>query len=285
MMRTRLLAVATLTTVLLAGPVVARADTAANSFAKGESLLAKGDFAGALQSYAAAARADRDNQDYLQHYAMLRRVVEMRGRLEAEQSPERWDYLAKALRAFYLSERIYPELLELDQDVHARLSSAESAALLAETQLALGKNAEAAQTLASLERSKATPITQAIQGIALVRTGKADEAKQIAKDLQVPADAGPRMAYAAARFYAVIGDSAKAIQWLQTCFEGTLPSMVDGYKSHAKGCADFASLAGSPEFTRVLETISKIPESRCSGGSSCANCPMSGKCPKSQAKQ
>ena len=146
-MRTRLLAVATLTTVLLAGPVVARADTAANSFAKGESLLAKGDFAGALQSYAAAARADRDNQDYLQHYAMLRRVVEMRGRLEAEQSPERWDYLAKALRAFYLSERIYPELLELDQDVHARLSSAESAALLAETQLALGKNAEAAQTL------------------------------------------------------------------------------------------------------------------------------------------
>jgi tetratricopeptide (TPR) repeat protein len=269
----------------LVGSVLARPDTAANSFAKGEALLAKGDFAAALQSYAAAAKADRDNQEYMQHYAMLRRIVDMRSRLETEQNAERWDYLAKALRAFYLSERIYPELLKLDREVHARLGSADSATLLAETQLAVGQNAEAAKLLAALEPGKATPMTQTLRGVALARTGKTDEAKQIAKDVEVPADAGPRMAYAAARFYAAVGDSAKALQWLQTCFEVTLPSMADSYKSHAKGCADFAALAASPEFARVLETKSKIPESKCSGGSSCANCPMSGKCSKSQGKE
>jgi tetratricopeptide (TPR) repeat protein len=285
MMQMRRSTVVVLTTMLFFGPALARAESAARSFAKGEALLAKGDFAAALQSYAAAAKADPNNQEYVQHYAMLRRVVDMRSRLETERSPDRWEYLAKALRAFYLSERIYQELLKLDQDLHARTGSAESAAQLAETQLAVGQNAEAATILAALEPNKATAMTQAIRGIALVRTGKAEEAKQIAKDLDVPADAGPRMAYAAARFYATIGESAKAIQWLQTCFEVTLPSMVDSYKSHAKGCADFASLAATPEFARVLETKSKIPESKCSSGSSCASCPMSGKCGRSQAEE
>jgi hypothetical protein len=32
----------------------------------------------------------------------------------------------------------------------------------------------------------------------------------------------------------------------------------------------------------VLRTESKVPESKCSGGTSCSNCPMRGKCSHGQ---
>ena len=111
-------AIALLTATILAISAVARAETAAESFAKGEKLLAKGEFDAALQSFAAAARADKGNQEYVQHYAMVRRIVDLRGRLDAEKKPQQWEYMARALRAFYVNERIYPELLKLDQAIH-----------------------------------------------------------------------------------------------------------------------------------------------------------------------
>jgi thioredoxin-like negative regulator of GroEL len=274
-----------LVAILLLSPALARAETPAEAFAKGKTLLAKGDFATALEAFTAAARGDRENVDYLQHYAMLRRVVELRSRLESEQDPQRREYTARALRAFYVNQRIYPELLKLDQEVHARLGSADSAANLAETQLTLNQPAEAATTLSTLDSSKSTAMTRAVLGIALARSGKADEARQLAEKLALPADAGPNLTYAAARLHAGTGDSATALKLLKACFEATLPSMLDGFKAHAKSCPEFAAIASSPEFAQVLKTESQVPESKCSGGRSCAGCPMSGKCPKSQAEQ
>jgi hypothetical protein len=284
-MRTKPMTVALLLCAVLSDPPVGRAETAAESFARGETLLAKGDCAAALQSYAAAARADRNNPEYVQHYAMLRRIVDLRTRLETEQNPQLWEQMARAVRAFYASERVYAELLMLDRRMHSRLGSGESATMLAETQLAMGEHADAAQTLSALPPAKATAMTQALLGIALVRSGKTDEAKQIAEKLTLPADARPGLTYAAARLYAGIGNSARSLELLGACFETTLPSMLDGFKAHAKDCSEFAAMASSPEFTQALKTKSKLSESKCSGGSSCAGCPMSGKCPRSQGKQ
>lgn len=283
-MHAKTLAALMLTAAVLAGPARAWAATPAESFAQGETLLAKGAFTAALQSFAAAARAEKDNPEYVQHYAMLRRVLDMRSRLEAEQDPKQWEYMAKALRAFYASEHVFPELLRIDQTIHARLGSADSAAGLAETQLAMGRHADAAETLASLEPQKTTAMTRALLGIAMLRSGKTDEAKRIAGGLNLPADASPGMTYAAARLYAGTGDPAKALTLLKTCLEGTRPSALDGFKGHARQCPEFVAVASGPEFERVLETKSKVPESKCSGGSSCAGCPMSGKCPHSQGK-
>ena len=271
-------------TVLLV-PAITRGESAPEAFSKGETLLAKGDFPAALASFASAARADRSNPEYMQHYAIVRRIVDLRTRLDSEKNPQQWEYMAKGLRAFYASELIYPELLKLDQEIHGRLNTAESAAMLAETQLALDENASAAKTLSALDRSKATEMTQALLGIALVRSERTDEAKRIAENFRLPGNLGPSITYAAARLHAATGDTATAVDLLKTCFEGTLPSQLEGFKAHARACPEFAALAPSPEFARVLETKSKMPESKCSGGSSCAGCPMSGKCPKSQAKQ
>jgi len=283
-MRTKRTVIGLISATLLFTAVLARAETAVESFAKGETLLTKGEVGAALQSYAAAARADRGNQEYMQHYAMVRRIVDLRSRLETEQNPQRWEYTARALRAFYVSERVYSELLKVDQEIHSRLTSAESAVMLAETQLAMDRNSDAARTLAALQPSKATEMTQALLGIALVRSGKTDQAKQIAEKLNLPNGSGSSIMYAAARLHAASGESAKAMGLLKACFEATLPSQLEGFKSHAKDCPEFAALVSNPAFARVMETQSKMPESKCSGGSSCAGCPMSGKCP-SQGKQ
>lgn len=283
-MRMKQLALALLTSMVLIFSAVARAETAVESFNQGEKLLAKGEFDAALQSFATAARADKGNQEYTQHYAIVKRIVDLRGRLDVEKRPQQWEYMARALRAFYVNERIYPELLKLDQAIHTKLNSAESAAMLAETQLAMDQNAAAVQTLSALEPSKRTAMAQLLLGIALVRSGKADQAKQIAEKFSLPNDADPTVTYTAARLKAATGHSAKATVLLKACFEGTLPSRLDGFKSHAKTCPEFAAMVSTPEFVAVMKTESKVPESKCSGGSSCAGCPMRGNCPKSQGK-
>jgi hypothetical protein len=284
-MQTKRTVICLVTATILAISTIAYAETAAESFAKGEKSLAKGDFGTALQFYTVAARADRSNPEYTQHYAMLRRIVDLRSRLDTETRPQQWEYMARALRAFYVNERIYSELVKLDQAIHKRLDSAESAAMLAETQLAMDQNANAVETLSALEPSKATVMTQLLLGIAMVRTGKADEARQLAEKVDLPKDSGPSVIYTAARLRAATGDSARARELLNACFEAVLPSQLDGFKSHAKTCPEFAVIVSTPEFTGVMKTESKVPESKCSGGKSCAGCPMSGKCPKSQEKQ
>jgi len=260
------------------------AETAAEAFAKGEQLLAKGDFVSAQQSYEAAARADRENVEYAQHHAMIRRVVDLRSRLETEQDSEQWENMARALHAFYVSEGILPELLKLDQNIHARLNSADSATLLAETQLTLKKNADAAKTLSSLETSKTTAMTQALLGIALLRNGQKDQARKIADKLSLSDEDGAGAGYAAARLHAGVGNSAKALELLKSSFEAIPGSILDSFKAHAKSAPEFAAMAASAEFAGILKAESKVPESKCSGGSSCAGCPMAGKCSKSQEK-
>jgi hypothetical protein len=136
--------------LVLAACGAARAETAAESFANGEKLLTKGDFQGALTAYAAALRADQANQDYAQHYAMLRRILQLRKSLGEEKDLERWENTARALHAFYVEEKLYPELLALGQQAHRKLNNQWSAVALAETQLSMDRNQEAAATLTEL---------------------------------------------------------------------------------------------------------------------------------------
>jgi hypothetical protein len=81
--------------------------------------------------------------------------------------------MARAVRAIYFGERIYRELLKIDQDIHARLGTA---AVLAATQMAMAHNADVAKTLYAFEPSKMTVMKQALLGIALVRIGEVQDA-------------------------------------------------------------------------------------------------------------
>jgi len=166
--------------------------------------------------------------------------------------------------------------------MHAKLNTASSAKTLAETQLALNLNDKAAETLASLDEARQTPATRALHGLALARQGKTDDARQIAESIKLTDDAGPGMLYSVARLNAAAGNSDQALILLTKCFESLAPSRLPGFKDHARKTPEFASLASTNAFDTVMLTESKVPESKCSGGTSCANCPMRGKCSGSQ---
>jgi tetratricopeptide (TPR) repeat protein len=260
----------------------AYAEPAAPAEAQAKALLAKGDLEGAMQAYRAAAQADPSNAAYGQQFAFVRQALAIRTRLESEQDAERYEYLGRALHAFYVRNGLYAPALELAEKMHARLHSETSALVLAETAFALDKNDVAAKTLSTLEPTHVSPSTQALLGVALSRQGKVAEARQIAKTVTLPADSGVPAVYAVARLQAATGDTQGALVSLTKVFESLPPSAQEGYKQHAQQSVEFAAMAKTPDFAKALATESKVPESKCSGGSSCANCPNRGKCQHAQ---
>jgi len=259
-------------------PMTSNAQSAADSFAQGKALQAEGQLQPALAAFAAAARADRTNQEYFQQYMTLRQIIELRNRLASERDPKGWRNTANALHSYYFSQAMYPMALELSQQMQAYLKDAQSAVVVAETALAMNKNDVAAQAISALDESQLTPDARALLGVALARQGKSEDAKKIARTIEVSPETGIGTLFSVARLQAASGDGTTAVATLVKCFESTPPSRLETFKQYAQQCSDFASLAGKPAFQQALKTESKIPESKCSGGSSCAGCPMRGKC-------
>jgi Flp pilus assembly protein TadD len=267
---------------LLLIPVCTFGADAQETFEQGKKLVQQGDFEGAMQAFAAAARADRSNTDYLQNYAMVRQVIMIQNELEKEIDLRRWEQLARALHSYYISEKLYDHALKLDQRIHKRVNTAGSAALLAETQLAMNLNEEVVQVLSNLPADRTSVVTESLEGIALARLGRKADAVKHAKSVELNDAHGPGVLYCVARLQAATGDVTQATTLLTRCFEQVPPSQLIAFKEHAKATPEFAALASTPEFERSLETESKVKESSCSGGSSCAGCPMRNKCNKSE---
>ena len=270
-----------LTVVMFLSPQL-MAETAPAAFARGKELLKQNDFPGALAAFAAASRSERGNQAYLQQYVILRRVIDLREQLKTERNAERWNHAAQSLRAFYLSETMIEQAIDVSRQIHAREQSADSAVMLAHTLLESKGHEEAAQILSSA--GPAAPVSRALLGVALARCGQSSEARKIATDLQPSQEAGPAELYAIARLQSVAGESADACATLRRCLESVPPSRQDSVKQEISACSDFASLAGGEAFAEALRTDSKVTESACSGGASCAGCPMRGNCASSQGR-
>jgi tetratricopeptide (TPR) repeat protein len=248
------------------------------AYSKGLALVEQGELRDALYALADAVRGDRANQQYIQQFMLVRQALVYENALASETNPQRWLQIAQALRSFYVSVDAHAQALKLDRQIHQREASAGSAVQLAETLLALDKNADAADTLTALDEASATPATRALLGIALARQGKIDQAREVTAGIETSADTGPGTYYCVARAHAASGDSDAALTLLTRCFETTPPSRLAALKSHAQKSPEFAPLASKPRFSEVMETASKVVESKCSGGSSCAGCPMRGQC-------
>ncbi len=272
--------------ILFILPALVRAESASEAFARGKSLLETGDFDSALGAFAAAARSDLDNDSYRQQYGLVRRIVDLRKRLEGEKDPQRWEYTARALHAFYVDQGLYGQAAGIGRKIHEKVNTSASAMLLAETELAMKSNADAEKMLAALDKDgKSTPSTRALWGVALARLGKTAEAKKLAQSVVTTEDAGPQMTYALARLQAVTGSADAALASLQKCFESLPASRLENFKEHAKLCPDFAAIATTAKFAKVMATESQACESKCSGGSGCSGCPMRGDCGKTQEEK
>jgi tetratricopeptide (TPR) repeat protein len=267
----------------LANAEPSREATAA--LAEGRALLTQSDFEGALEAYKTAARKAPGNQDYAQQYAMLRQVIQMRRVLPREQDLERWLKMAGALRTFYYDHELHTEALALDQERYRRQPSADSGLLLAETQLAVGRDAEAVELLAEVSAGQMSARADALYGLALARLGRMDEAK---KALERPKmgkeDIGPDYYLDLARVRILLGNAGGAVAALTRSFQLTPPSQLDTLKARVKRNTEFGSLAQHPGYAQAFETASEIQESGCSMGSSCGECPMRAKCAQGKAQ-
>jgi tetratricopeptide (TPR) repeat protein len=267
-------------------PVLAGlAEDAARAFADGKALLAKGEYDAALKAYADAAKADPKNEEYRQQHALLRRVIKMRQEVQDEKDAAKLESTAMALRAFYYESNLYRQALDLDKLVHSKRSTPDSLARLAETQLQLDMNADAAALLGTVDDPKATPQTRLLLGIALARLGKLDDAKTLARKCPKPDELGPGLLFDLARLQALIGDRNKATALLIRCFESTPPSRLEAFKASAKECKDLGALvASAAEFDQIMRTQSKVKESACSTGADCSKCPSKASCDTKEAK-
>jgi len=280
-MRLQAVLICTLAACLLFLPDAARAGSnegAAGFSRQAADLLARADFDGALNAYREAAKADPENQEYRQQYALVRRIAKMRESIDKEQNPQKWETTARALRSFYYNHGLFGEALPVDRQFHTKLNTAESATMLAETELKLDMNAEAADLLGGLDEQKQSPHTQALLGLALARQGKLDEARAIAEKCVLPDAAGPDLFFNVARMRALLGDASQALSLLVRTLEQTPPSRLEARVAEAKTCPDFANLVAAADFGKALKTPSKVKESGCSGGSSCGKCPSKSKC-------
>jgi tetratricopeptide (TPR) repeat protein len=252
-------------------------EDAAAKYTQGTALLGKGDFEGALKAYTAAVKADPDNEEYLQKATLVRRVIEMRKKLD-KLTGEPWLASAGALRAFYVENRLLSEALPLDRQIHAKLGSAESAVALARTELALGMNPDAAELLRSLPKDQTTPEVRVLLGLALARQGKRDEAGAVVAGFTPPADTAGQLWFDLAGLHALTGDAAKALAALVRGFEATPPSQLDAARERVKQSADFDTLKARPDFGKACATASKVTESKDGAGKSCGKCPLRDKC-------
>jgi tetratricopeptide (TPR) repeat protein len=257
-----------------AGP----AENAARHYAEAQRLLETTDFDGALKAYGDAVAADKANVDYQQQFAILRQVVQLRQAVVKEKKPEKRETMSRALRSFYYGHRLYGEALPLDQGQHDRLRSAESAALLAETLLELGRNSEAEAALAPFIGSDAAPAVRILGAIAQARQGRLDRAREVASAVTLPESAPNGQLYHAARLQALLGQPETAAALLTRALQATAPGSLAAARARARTCPDFASVTSNAAFAAALDTASKISESKCSAMPSCGGCPQAKTC-------
>ncbi len=270
-----------LTVLMFCSLASASDNEAATQFATGQALLAKADFAGALAAFKAAATADPKNAEYDAEYRILKRVMNIRTAIAEEKDADAWTQMARALFVYYRDTKLAGEALKLASAMQDKMNNAESAAALADAEVAAGKNAEAAEFLGKLPAEQTTPHTQVLHGLALGRTGKLDAAKAIAARLELPKDCDADICWDAARLYAAVGQSdkavtGKALATLKCMFECAAPARLATLRADAKAAPEFARLVSTPEFAKALET-QPIADA-C--GASCAGCPAakSGAC-------
>ncbi len=262
----------------------AQASDAAAAFAEGNRLLSAADFEGALKSYETAAKAEPQNQEYAQQFALVRRVIQLRGMLPREANPERWERMARGIRSFYHWNGVHTETLALDREMHERLKTAETAGMLAESQLALGMNAET-QALLKDHISESDPAqNRALYAIALAREGNRREARKIASGIKMPDGPNGPLMILMARLHALDGKGKDAARYLTLAMEQTSPPMLPAMRAHAEACPDFSGLSNQSQFAQALATQSKIPHSSCSDAGSCGGCPSASTCGSAAAK-
>lgn len=256
----------------------ADASGGAKAYAEAQALLQKGDLQAAVRQFSAAAKLAPENTSYREQALLVFRVARMQQGLERIDDSDRWLQSAYALHKFYLTHEVDSLALKTAAAIHAKQNDADSAALLARTQLEADQNKEAAELLKPLTGEQATPEVKALRGVALARLAQAEPAGAELTGMKLADDCKAQLACDVARLQALLGKSDDACKSLTAYFQKTPPSLLDAARDYVKTCPDFATLTSGDAFATALKTESLVKESDCSSGSSCGSCPSRGSC-------
>jgi len=255
----------------------ARCESAAEIFARGQSQVAAGNLDDGLKTLAAAVAADPINEEYTARFERLRKAVALRKQLDTEEDAAQWTQIARALHLFYHREKLYEAALEIDRQLHKRLQAAVSATLLAQTLMAMDRNAEAAETLQEIPEDQRELGSQSSLVIALARAGKMKKAAKLAKEIPVPEHLCPGKAYMLARMNAAIGDEPAAASLLKQAFSVAPAPKLPAFKAAALRCPELAALLEKDEYKELLDTQSLViaapDHDHDHVGGHCATCP------------
>lgn len=254
------------------------AENTEQAFYRGQKLIAGGELRAAAEALKAAVLGDLNNQDYLRQFMATRQALKYQMIVESREASPHWNEAADGLSLYYRSQGHHDQALPVDEVIYQKRQTTDAAVQLAETLLAVDQAQRAAELLGELSSKHTTPASQALLCVALARQGDLEQARRIATELQLASDADAFTRYLAARAQAAVGKDTLALNTLKRCYESVPPSRLGALKSHTKSCSDFVNLVSTEAFDQVLQTESKVPESKCSGGSSCSNCPIRGKC-------
>ncbi|MBK9119155.1 MAG: hypothetical protein IPM18_06075 [Phycisphaerales bacterium] len=262
---------------LLLAPGAQAADTPEQLSEKGAALLSKGDFDGALRAFVAATKAEPTSETYRQQATLLQRVIRLRAELDRYEGAA-WLARAESLHTYYIEHQVLDEALSLAEQLHTRAPSAASVARRARTQLAAGREAEAAGLLRGLNADQSSPETRALLGLALARLGETAAAQSAIEGLASADEVSGALLFDLACVRARTGDCTESLALLQRSLEQTPPSQLEAMKSRANQSVDLASVRSSGDYPKVLAATSKVPESKCSTGTSCGACPSRTSC-------
>ena len=261
---------------------LAASNSAEQAYRQANQLVAQGDLVAAHESLKAAVRMDRANQKYLQQYMLVYTAVKLQKSFETERDLQRWQQHAQSLSLFYASQGLHAQALPIDKAIYQKLGTTDAAVQLAETHLEVGNSQEAVEVLNHLNAQQATVASCALLGVALARQGDVPQAEEVVGSLATLTSTDPFTLYLIARAQAAVGHDGQSLATLTRCYEAVPPSRLSDLKAHTQSCQDFAGLVKQASFTSVLQTQSKVAESKCSGGSSCSSCPMRGNCSHGQ---
>lgn len=275
-----LLTVLCLATLLALRPVSSHASelTAVQLHEQGLTMLRKAEFGDALQSFAAAMKADPQNIEHRQMAMLVNRALSVRAMFEETIDQQRWVQIAGALRTFYYDYQIYDEAMKLDQKVYETLATPAAAVALAETMLVTDHDSDALGLLTKQDPKELDAHGASLLAVALARGEKDEAARRCLASIKVTNDADPRTLYYLAAANARLDQPVPAGAWLTKAFEMTPPSRLEWMKDFADQSEDFKAMRPTAGFRKVMLTKSKIAESGCSGGSSCGSCASASSC-------
>lgn len=259
--------------LLTCAATVTRAElTVDNPVAEGAALLALGQINEAVEAFDGAAKANPGDKKVLIARAQAKKLQKYLEQVEADSELiDRQKAMAK-LHKFYNGHGLYEKSLGMEQGLYAEAVNDDTAALLADTLLAMQKNDEALATLQADGVNGESWDAQALLGLALARNGRMEQAQPLVEEAKKLERLSSGQAKNLASLLALTGYEDEANELLVVLFGATTQDKLPGLKESIRTSPDFQSMAGTEGFKTAMETEAKLKGC----GGDCGSCPSEG---------